>query len=63
MNSFAIINSFSYTKGLYTVGITGGELSLEAYANWLTRHPPSVSLDTSYLFILLSFTAELPSFR
>lgn len=45
---------------LYTVVFTGGELSLEAYANWLTRYPPSVSLDTCSKCILVS--AEMSSF-
>ena len=63
MNSLAIINSYLCAEGLYTVGLTGGKLFLEAYANELTHHPPSVSLDTSYFFILVSFNAELLSFR
>ena len=63
MSGLAIINSYLCTRGLYTVCSSGGKLSLEAYANRLTHHPPSVSLDTRYLFILVSFTAEPPSFR
>lgn len=63
MSGLAITNSYLCTKGLYTVCSSGGKLSLEAYANWLTHHPPSVSLDTRYSFILVSFTAEPPSFR
>lgn len=63
MNGLAIINSYLCAEGLYTVGLTGGKLFLEAYANERTHHPPSVSLDTSYFFILVSFNAELPSFR
>ena len=63
MNGLTIINSYLFAEGLYTVGLTGGKLFLEAYANERTHHPPSVSLDTGYFFILVSFNAELPSFR